>query len=181
MIYLFLSEFDFDLNEEIAKALYISIYMDTGGFRYSNTSADTLRVVAKLIEAGINPNKIISELWNNKTKLDLIGLGNTLIRTKSTKNNKIIWTIQKQKECKLNITPVSLLREVRGAEIAIVFEEEKPNVFKISFRAVNNANVQKIATHFGGGGHLAAAGTTIEGTEQEVVKKVINYTKKTLN
>jgi len=70
---------------------------------------------------------------------------------------------------------------MRGAEIAIVFGEEEPNIFKISFRAIDNANVQKIAKNFGGGGHLAAAGATVEGIEKEVVKKVIDYAKKTLN
>jgi len=181
MIYLFLSEFNLDLSNEIAKALYISIYMDTGGFRHANTSADTLRVTANLVETGINSNKIISELRNTRTKLGIITLGNVLLKAKSTKDNKIVWTTKNPNECKSEIAPMPILREIKGAKIAIVFSEEKPNIFKISFRSVGNANVQQIAKHFGGGGHLAAAGVTIEGTEKKVVKEVIDYARKSLS
>lgn len=54
------------LDEEIAKALYIGIIHDTGVFQYSNTSPETLRAAAKLISYGFDFSRLIEETFYEK-------------------------------------------------------------------------------------------------------------------
>src|SRR5688572_17610847 len=55
---------DWDLNADAARALYVAIVTDTGGFRFSNTKARTLRAAADLLEQGIDPEAIYVELYS---------------------------------------------------------------------------------------------------------------------
>lgn len=61
---------------------------------------------------------------------------------------------------------------VAGSEIVILFREVAPNQIRIGFRS-NSINIHQLATKFGGGGHLLAAGATIEGELSESVEKVV--------
>jgi phosphoesterase RecJ-like protein len=75
---------------------------------------------------------------------------------------------------------VNFLSRIEGASVALIFIEQSDNAVKISWRAKNGYDVSKIAQVFGGGGHVAAAGATVEGSLPEVRDKVLAITKETI-
>lgn len=68
---------------------------------------------------------------------------------------------------------VSQLRVTQGVEVAIFMYELQKEEYKISLRASGDVNVSKVAQHFGGGGHVKAAGLTMNGVAQEIVQKLL--------
>ena len=68
---------------------------------------------------------------------------------------------------------VSHLRNTSGVEVAVFIYELEDGVYKISLRASNYADVSKVAQNFGGGGHVKAAGCSMNGTPEEILRKLI--------
>ena len=67
---------------------------------------------------------------------------------------------------------VAQLRNTRGAEVAVFLYELEEEVYKVSLRASQYADVSKVAKTFGGGGHVKAAGCTLSGKPQEILEKL---------
>jgi phosphoesterase RecJ-like protein len=98
---------------------------------------------------------------------------------------KVTKEILKKTGCKMNETEaiVSILRSIRGVEIAALIKEDGKNTTRASLRAKNYANVAKAAVALGGGGHVKAAGCTIdknidEATEiikSELIKEIVRH------
>ena len=70
---------------------------------------------------------------------------------------------------------VNFARSIEGVEIGILFKELRPNEVKLSWRSSVAVDVSKLAAYFGGGGHARAAGCTINGPVDQVVKDVLNF------
>ena len=67
---------------------------------------------------------------------------------------------------------VSQLRQTKGVEVAIFLHETAPHQFKVSLRSKGRVNVSEIAQFFGGGGHVRAAGVTMEGSSHDVINNI---------
>jgi phosphoesterase RecJ-like protein len=76
---------------------------------------------------------------------------------------------------------ISVLSTIEGADVVIIFTEQKNGSVKVSWRSQPGYDVSKVALRFGGGGHAAAAGADIEGNLEEVQTKVIETTQLTLD
>jgi phosphoesterase RecJ-like protein len=174
------------IDKNIATNLYTAILVDTGGFRYSNTSSESLKIASHLVEAGAKPWDITKEVYENipYKSLKLLGLSLSTIE----KKDGIAWiTSTKSMFDKTGTTAedcedfVDFPRKVRGIEVAVFFRQDGRKTFKISLRSKGKVNVQKIAKSFGGGGHAPAAGCKIHGTLKEVQDKVFREIRKVLN
>ncbi len=175
LIYTLIREMDWTLDGASAEALYTGIVTDTGSFQYSNTTPETHIIAARLIAEGVNVNDISVKLYQN------VSLSQAKAESKIM-NNMVLFAegkgaisyITKDELKALDATvddtesAIDMLRNIRGVEIA-AFLKEKDNGIKVSLRAKNDGNVQKIAKSFGGGGHKKAAGFTIEGELNEVL------------
>jgi phosphoesterase RecJ-like protein len=75
---------------------------------------------------------------------------------------------------------VDFPRKVKDVEVAVLFREDRRNIFKISLRSKGKVNVEKIARFFGGGGHHNAAGCRMEGPLTEVKRKMFNALRKAI-
>ena len=75
---------------------------------------------------------------------------------------------------------INVLRDIKGVEVAIVFKEKDPNVTKVSFRAKSYADVSKVASQFGGGGHVRASGCTISEPMDTAKAQVVEAVKEAL-
>lgn len=182
MIYKLCKRLDCKITKETALYLYIAILTDTGSFNYSNTSSATHEIVSELLGYGIEPYSVSRSIYGNKTPGDLKLLGRALSDLKLIRDGKIAYmTVRKNLFSQTKTKPqscenfVNFARSIQGVEVAIFFREdiEKKNVSHVSFRSTGNADVNKLAAAFGGGGHKKAAGCTVRSSFEEVKRKVL--------
>lgn len=167
------------LDIEIAKALYIGMIHDTGVFKYSNTSPKTLQIAAKLIAYGFDFPKIIDETFYEKTYLQNMILGRAIMESVRFMDGKCIFSAVDKKMMEFyGVTPkdldgiVNQLRIVKGIECAIFMYQTDSMEYKVSLRSNGIVDVSVVASFFGGGGHVRAAGCTMKGTVHDVVNNL---------
>ena len=171
-----------NINEEIATLLYVAILTDTGSFRYDSTTSETHQVTGELIRLGVHPAKLAAKVYETKTLGDIELLAKALSTIVITENNRVSYMyVTKKMFQDTNTTSdetdgfVNFARSIGGCEISIFFREdaEDDNRIHVSFRSKGRANVNVLASKFGGGGHPKASGCLITGELQEVIKKVL--------
>lgn len=182
LVYRVLNALKVTIDKKIATNLYTSIHVDTGGFRYSNTSPEALMAAAKLLEAGASPWDISKEVYENipYKSIKLLGLSLATVEQK----DGISWITTTKDMFDMTGTSaedsedfVDFPRKVRNSEVAVFFREDSKNVYKLSLRSKGRVDVQAVAAKFGGGGHKAAAGCRLEGTLKQVQQKVFDALK----
>jgi phosphoesterase RecJ-like protein len=174
------------ITKEIADNLYTAIMTDTGSFRFPRTDAETHRITAELIELGVNPVDIYSEVYNKSTIGRLKLLSIFLKKLTMEYDGRLVYAVLVQKDFEETGTtefdtdgfshPMMSLESV---QIAIIFTEGKHGI-KVSFRSKGNIFVNELAIEFGGGGHKNAAGAWLERKDMdkifpEVILKAKNY------
>jgi phosphoesterase RecJ-like protein len=185
LIYKLLKALRIPIDKKIATNLYTAILTDTGGFRYSNTSIESVRIASNLIEAGAEPWKIAKEVYES-ISLNCLRLLSQMLQTLE-KQGKIAWVtvtrlmFKKTSTCAQDTENfVDYPRKVKGIEVAVFFREKAKNRCKVSLRSKGKVNVADIAKTFGGGGHVSAAGCVVNGSLTEVKKKVLKAVRKAL-
>lgn len=173
------------ISVETAKCLYTGIAHDTGVFQYSNTTAKTLNTVGMLIDKGFDFTKIIDETFYQKTYKQKQITGRALLESIMVLDGKVIFSAVHQKDMEFyGVTSgdldgiVSQLRTTEGVEVAIFLYEMEPQVYKVSMRSNQYVNVSEIASFFGGGGHIRAAGCTMQGSMHDVINNLTEHIEK---
>ena len=169
------------IDLDIATSLYTGIVHDTGVFQYSNTRGETLRIAADLLERGVPASRIIDESFNQRTMRQSRILGKVLQESMLYMDGKVIvGSVTLGDMSAFEVTKkdldgiVSELRLVKGVLAAVFFYETEPSVFKVSLRSNGNLDVSRAAGTFGGGGHIKAAGCTIEGRLPDVRDQLLD-------
>jgi phosphoesterase RecJ-like protein len=167
MIFYLIKELGVNITKEIAANLYTAIAIDTGTFRYSNTTPAVLRVSAELIEAGADPSYIAENLYETWTD-GRFRLLQKVLNTLEIYNDIAIThvTLDMFRETGAAIADTETFpgfpRKLKSIKISALFREVENNHYKISLRSKGrDVNVAKIAEMFGGGGHSNAAGYKI--------------------
>ena len=167
------------IDEEIAKAIYIGIIHDTGVLRYSNTSPRTLQVVAELIKFGFDFPQIIEETFYEKTYLQTQIMGRAVLESMRILNNRCIASVVNQRMMEFyQVTSKDLdgiinqLQSVKGVDCAIFMYETGVLEYKVSMRSNGKVDVAAVAVKFGGGGHMRAAGCTMNGTYHDAINNL---------
>ena len=175
------------MDAEIAKALYLGIVHDTGVFQYSNTTPDTLRIAANLLAYGFDFSKLIDETFFEKTYVQNQVLGRALLESVRFMDGKCIFSSIDLKTMEIyKVVPkdldgiVSQLRITKGVECAIFLYQTKTLEYKVSLRSNGKVDVAAIASYFGGGGHVRAAGCTMQGTVHDCVNNLSEQIEKQL-
>jgi len=170
------------LSLPVATCLYTSLVSDTGSFRFANTDRETFRIAADLIDAGVNPAEIASRLYENREEKVLHLLGQVLATLKMSACGRIASVSVTKKQMDSTGTGpehtdgfINYPRSIQGVEIALLFREAGPQLFKVGFRSNGDVDVALVAQHFGGGGHARAAGANLNGSLDEVTDKVISH------
>ncbi len=168
-----------EMDEEIAVALYTGIIHDTGVFQYSNTSPKTMEIGAKLIAFGFPFHKIIEESFYQKNYLQNQIMGRAMLESVRFMDGRCIFScIDKRKMDFYGAVPgdldgiVNQLRNIKGVDCAIFMYEIAPLSFKVSLRTTEAVDAAKVASYFGGGGHVRAAGCTLNGTVHDVINNL---------
>lgn len=172
------------LSPEIAVPLFAAVATDTGWFRFGSTSPTTLRCAASLVEAGANPASIYASLYEQMTHARLMLIGRTLATSEAELNGRLIVSrILREDFAATGALPsdtedvINMTLQVAGTEAAVIFVELAKGGFKVSFRSRSAVDCSKLAEQFGGGGHKAAAGATIEGSYDAVRPRVLDAVK----
>ncbi len=184
IIYSLLQALRAELTPEISAALLAGIIMDTGSFMNSNTTGDSLRAAASLLEHGADIDQARINLFESKSRAEILLLGRALNSMSFNENGQIAWMTLTYEELKnigaLDINPEGIInyaRSVEGVKIALLFREVEPHTVKIGFRSKPGIDVAALARHFGGGGHKQAAGARQKGSLVEVTRLVLEAAK----
>ena len=167
MVYALLAAAGFPLTPAAAVNLYTAIVTDTGSFRYSNTTARTLRIAAHLVEAGAMPADVATRLYETRQLAELRLLGRILQQVETSADGAVAWLVLDRSQTDSPDLSeaedfISYPRSLRTAKAAVLFRELAGEV-KVSLRAKGEVNVARIAARFGGGGHPNAAGAILPG------------------
>lgn len=168
LIYQLLMAMGAEIDKESANAIFAAISTDTGNFTYSNTTKQTHEIAAKLYDYGVDANWVSCEIYEN------MRMERVLIESKIINKMQIFADGQaaiayvtqemlKETGASMDETEgaVQRLRSIRGVEVAAFLKEEAEGHVKASFRSKKHVDVAEIASSFGGGGHIRAAGCTI--------------------
>lgn len=182
IIYKLLEEGDFPINEDVARCIYTSIISDTGGLKYSSTTASTLETVAKIFKYNFNIDysKIYTKLLHETTKEKILITSKITSNLKTFLGDKVaILYVTKEMLNNSNANEndlgdiVNIARDIDSVEVGVFLKEKSENIFKVSLRSKEYADVRKVAEKFNGGGHIKASGCMIEGTLYEVMDKLL--------
>ncbi len=170
------------MNRKTADYLYAAISSDSGGFRYENTTAQTHRIAADLIEAGCDYAKIDHLLYESNSKKDLIAMRFCWENLEFYQDGRIaVLTMTNAQKAQLGLEDPdlgilnSLPRTVAGVELSIVLKQstKHPENYRASLRAGEMFCANEICAKFGGGGHLRAAGATIPAPSAQAAKELL--------
>ncbi len=167
------------ISSAVAECIYTGIIHDTGVFKYSCTSKQTMAIAGELMEKGIDYSSIIDNTFYSKTYIQNQILGRALLESVLFYDGRCIFSaVSKEIMQFYNITGrdlggiVEQLRLTDGVEVAIFLYETDVNEYKVSMRSKKVIDVAKIAMEYGGGGHVRAAGFTGRGGVHQIVNSI---------
>jgi len=170
---------EWPITRDAARSLYVGILTDTGGFRFSNTDARTLRTAAALLETGLDTEAIYLDVYANAPEGRARLLADALQTLVVEPEYGLAWvTVPPGSMERHGVTAddldgvVEYPRSIAGVRMALLFRELASGRIKISLRSVGDVDVAAFAKPFGGGGHTKAAGISLDGTmaqAQEII------------
>jgi phosphoesterase RecJ-like protein len=175
-----------EITQPVASALLTGIVTDTLGFRTSNTTPESLRQSALLMERGADLTDLYSRALVRRTYPAARYWGAGL--SSLERSDGLVWgtlTIADRKSAGYggndDADLINIISAIDGSKVGMIFVEQSDKHVKISWRALENGvDVSKIAKHFGGGGHAAAAGADIPGLLSEIQPLVLKTTREML-
>lgn len=169
------------LTPEIAAPLFAAVATDTGWFRFRSTTGGTYRTGGKLIDAGAVPAEIYNDLYEQDTLARVQLIGRVLARTATLAEGRVVHTavfrddftatgaLASDTEDVVNMT-----LNIGGTLVAMILVEQPSGAFKLSLRSRCQVDCAKVCGLFGGGGHKAAAGATLEGPYETAQRRVLD-------
>lgn len=169
-----IQELGVDIDEFMATCIYIGVSTDTGCFRYPNTTSDTLRIAAEMMDRGIDAQAINKQMFETKTKsfVKLEKLVNETLELHFDEKCAIYTITRKMFEksgaLESETHPITAAsRQIEGVLVGAVIKEQKDGGYNISVRTNGGLNASDICAGLGGGGHKNAAGCELSGTLTE--------------
>jgi phosphoesterase RecJ-like protein len=184
LIYRFIEEFgDIKLiDKDIATCLYTGVLTDTGSFRYSNTSSQTLRIVADLMEFDLDTAQIYDRVYNTFSQDRLRFFGycfSEKMKVFPELQSAVIWVSEDELN-RFNVRPgdteglVNFPLTIKGIIFACLIVDRSSQI-KLSFRSKGDFNVEQFAkSHFQGGGHFNASGGASQQSLDETLQRFID-------
>lgn len=181
-----LEYFKMEITKDIGTCILTGIITDTGGFKYATVTSETFEFVAWLLNKGINVSKIYRKVLQVKTKANFELTRMAMERLEFFEDGKVAFTyITKEDEEKVNAETgdhegiVEVGRDIEGVEVSI-FLRETDKGCKVSMRSNEYVNVSDVCILLGGGGHVHAAGATMQCGLDQAKEKVLRQVKAVL-
>lgn len=170
------------ISRTVAECIYTGIIHDTNVFKNSNTSAHTMEIAGKMMEKGIDFGQIIDGSFYRKTYLQNQIMGRAVLESVTFLDGRCIFSVVRKKDMDFYGVEssdldgiVDQLRVTEGVECAIFLYETENHVYKVSMRSNSLVDVSKVASYFGGGGHVRAAGCTMSGSVHDVINNLSEH------
>lgn len=168
------------LDKEMATWIYLGIVHDTGVFKYSATSPETMRIVARLMEEGLDTQYLIDKTFYEKTYIQNRACAKIVDNSKLYLDGKVIvGTISLREMTEWGFTNddfdgvINQLRITTGVEVAVFMYQMNDQTMKVSLRSKSKVDVAAISALYGGGGHVRAAGFYCKGTADEITESIL--------
>jgi len=169
-----------EITAPVARALYVAIMSDTGGFRFSNTSPRCHAIAGQLLAAGVDPEEMYRRIYASVSVGRLHLLRDALATLEVDGEHGLAWIALPAGALeRYAVRPEELdglaehPRSVAGTRMAVFFRDLGHGKVKVSFRSTGEVDVNAFARRFGGGGHAKASGALIAGSLAEVRDRVI--------
>ena len=180
LIYDIAAVLDLKLTGPVAEALYVALLTDTGGFRFSNTSARCHAIAGALLAAGVDPEAMYRRIYASVPLGRLHLLRDALATLEVDPEYGISWISVEAGAPETHGLRSEDLdgiaehpRSVAGTRLAIFFRDLGHGKVKVSFRSAGEVDVNAFARQFGGGGHAKASGAMVAGSLEEVRHDVV--------
>jgi len=166
MVFYLIRELGIKISGEMAINLYAAIAVDTGHFRFNNTTSEVLSVAATLVDEGARPAEIyrwLFESWSEERFALFMKVLNTFYKENGIAIVKVTKDMLKETRTSLDDIEhfVNFPKIMGDIKVSVLFNEIDDNYYKISLRSKDEINVAQVAEIFGGGGHKNAAGCRI--------------------
>jgi phosphoesterase RecJ-like protein len=180
LVYDLAVEAGWPIESETARALYVGLMTDTGGFRFGNTTPRVLRLAASLLEAGVHPERLYEQVYATAPVGRIRLTAEVLDTLVAEPEFGLSWVtvpagaLERHGASADDLDGlVEFARSVQGTRLALLFRMLANGRVKVSFRSVGDFDVSEFARQFGGGGHAKASGASIEGGLDQVQQKVL--------
>lgn len=169
------------IDKAVAECIYTGLIHDTGVFRFPSTSAHTMELAGFCMSQGIDFNRLIDEGFYMKTHVQQQVMGKALMESRLELDGRCVFAALSYAQMRaygVNSRDVdgivAQLRLTRDTQLAVFAYETNPQQFKFSLRSNSDElNVAAIAAGFGGGGHVRAAGCTLNGSLEDVTARML--------
>jgi phosphoesterase RecJ-like protein len=179
-----------EITKDIASCLFISIYTDSGGFKFAGVTEHTFDAAGELVSLNPDFHKLIFEMNNNENPKSLLYKGLILTHIEAYFNGQVALSALSFDELQKNGIPQEFMSgswlsneliSVPGWDVGIVLTEKEKDQSFLSMRTrdVEKYDLSKLALELGGGGHKAAAGATIKAPFDEAKKQLLAAIQKT--
>ena len=172
-------------TDPIPLGIYVAILTDTGSFRFSNSSPGSHRIVADMIERGVEPESVYERIYGARPLKRYQLLRHALDTLEYDAEHGISWmTVPNEAFEELNATSedlegmVDVPRSIEQTQVGLLFRKTSKGDIKVSFRSSGPVDVNQLARRFGGGGHMKASGAIVSGPLDEAIEKVVGATRK---
>lgn len=181
LVYLLARTLGWTVTGATARALYVAMLTDTGGFRFSNTRPRTLRIAADLLELGVDPEQVYLDVYASAPAGRPRLLGETLQTLVVEPDIGLAWVTVPPGAIERHGVDADDLdgvvehaRSIHGVRLALLFRELSGGRTKVSFRSVGSVDVAALAAKFGGGGHNRASGAALTGSLADVQAVILD-------
>lgn len=181
VLYEVYKELGITLSKQAAECVYTGIATDTGCFRYSNTTGRAHEITSELFALGIDFAAINRRMFEVKSRARIEAEAIVLRNMEffcGGKCSVIALTKKIMDEFGTDESEfdglASLTVQVENVEVGVTIKQRGEDVYKLSLRSATSADVSDICSAFGGGGHRAAAGCTMQGTLEEVKQRIVS-------
>lgn len=175
IVYQLMNELGVKPDMDIAVNLYTGIATDSGFFRFSSTTPGTLRAAAALLETGIRP-EMISEAVEAKPFSVVSGMASAMMTIELHAKGRLAGLfLDYELTQSLESTEgfIDQIRVIEGVDVAVMLKAVEPEVCRVSMRS-KKTDVSRLAISLGGGGHVRAAGCTINKPFAEAKKLLLD-------
>lgn len=186
-IYEILDELGVEFDGAMANALYTGMSTDTGCFKYSNVTVRTHEIAARLYEIGVDAAEINRKMFDTKSRsrleLEMMVLNGAEFHF-DDRCMILSVTLEMQQKTGCSGSELegvaAISRTVEGVLAGVSIKQVEENKFKVSLRTYPPLDASAICKSLGGGGHVAAAGCTLEGDLESAKKKILAAVKQAL-
>ncbi|GCF07048.1 DHH family phosphoesterase [Dictyobacter arantiisoli] len=181
LLILFQEQTGLPLTRDAAICLLTGLITDTGSFQYSNTTTRTMLAGAAMVEAGASAEAIVKPIFRTHALAEMRFTAAAINNIQTSADGRIIWSYATDETlaatgvtADMDTNESSMLRDIEGVQVAAFFKSYgDPNVTRVSLRSNAPYDVAAICQRLGGGGHVRAAGATINQAMSEAIPLVI--------